>query len=493
MTLVMPFRVGDRLDRDGQELEVTGVVVGGYDPTRPVDETTEYLLVRRASGQEKVWSVDDLPAGLTTLARGPGLFDDVESVELGPGWVARFADLVESRPGEPALARAVAERSERQTILTGGTVRDGLRGGDRREGDLDLAGTLRSCRFREIVDGIFTELFHGRPSTSNRRWEYTTSPEQFVTVESYEPHHAVDYAPLRHGHRAHELSGGPVWVYGSTLRADVEWRDLTCNTVVLDLLPDGRGTLYDPTGRGLLDLGLASAQLRGDPTGAPLRELCLRPIDLPPDAPLRHAAIHLVRVIDHLARFADHGAVTTPIGAWAAAHQDVLLAAAEHREGGSAEPLVVKELMTTRRAEAVRWARGHQEELKALLGPELGETILGLMPRSKRLRSLGGARGLRLHGVALQVVRQEDGELRFGDVVGPSRPTAAAAAAFFGDDLVGYEHQVLEVDIGEGGPSPLLGLVPVDRDGVTYLELDGSLQPITCTEEQLVRWRAEDG
>lgn len=491
-------RVGDRLLVDGTEVVVTGFVVGGYDPSQPRDRTTEYALVAHPGGEEPIWLLHHA-ARTPCAGDGPGLFDGLEPIPLSEPWRSRFTDFLEARAGEPALARAAAQQARHdrpggEIVVAGGSVRDALRGVVRRTGDIDLTGTLRSRRFRGVVERVFSDLAGGEPATEDDRWTFRTRPDQIVVVESPDGRSTVDYAVMRRDHRPHSLSTQPDWVFGTTLVEDVRWRDLTCNTVVLDPC-EGAEALYDPTGTGLLDLGLTPADLQVDPRPQPARALCLRPIDLPPTAPVRHAAVHLVRVVAHLARFSRTDPETGPVGEWARRHEDALAEAARYREPASTEALVTRELRAVpRRHRVPEWIRDNVLRLQELLGPAVSLAVLeGLPPR--RAARAGGPADVRpvprLRSAALQVLedrRRPD----LGPIVGPSRPTVDAAQRFFADDLMGYEHTVVEVAAGEGRTDAVLALAPIEREGPTYIELDGDLQPILCTEAELDRIRKED-
>jgi hypothetical protein len=495
------WRVGDQLSYRGETMKIVGFVLAD-DRSTAGDQSIEYALVRHPDGSERLREATDLN-GCRPVYRGPDPFDRVQGWDLSQGWVDRFNHLLQPLPPEPDLALHAARLAQKDgdvALITGGTVRDALLGVTERHGDIDLVGTLRSPAFRDLAVDAELLPYGGRPGGPDDRWHLRTrGSERFVTVLSPDEASTVDYAPMRVDYRPHPLSDRkPVWVYGTTLAADARWRDVSCNALVYD--PEV-GRLYDPTDHGLRDLGLKTSDLHAEPPSSVRRDVTLRPVDLPENAPLRHVALHVARVVLLIVRFADGALDTGPAERWVEHHAEVIERALRYRDSaGDRLPLLTKELRSLPRAAGVPAliARHRKPLSRTFSAGGLWAQLEAVVPTLEMLRQGGRQQRIpRLVGSALREIEHAvdgQGATAATEVVGPSRPTRAALRKYFLDDLVGYEHAVDTVVVDGRVLTDVLVLRP-DRDtpGVVYLELDDDQQPITPTEEELARIRRRDG
>jgi hypothetical protein len=419
--------------------------------------------------------------------QGPDPFDGVAGWDLSKAWVRHIDGMLAKRAGEPHLAEPAARlaRARGETVLvTGGVVRNALLGLARGTSDIDLVGTLRPPSFRDLAAEAMLEPFDGRAGGPDDPWRFrTTGPERFVHVFSSDEEHAIDYAPLRIDYRTHLLSDSPVWVYGTSLGPDARWRDASCNSLMYDPLT---GRLYDPTENGLRDLGLRPSSLAGDPTAVNPRDVTVRPIDLPDSAPELHVARHVVRTLHLVLRFADTDADLRPVQQWASRHVAVIERALDHRDSaGDRLPLITKELRSSpQTAELIGMIWRHEHILATAFAADgLWHKIRAVLPTPAMLKPVGAQdQPPMVHGSALRTIEHVDGRwVAVDEVLGPSRPTRAAVAKYFRDELAGYESAVEDVEVDGKHLAGAAILRPAgDRKGPHYVELDDLLNPIVA-------------
>jgi hypothetical protein len=468
------FRVGD--------CTTSGDVVDGFIdqfPDEPVagrHASADYLLFEPRSGIRKVASPDNCELD-ESRPRGPLPLDGVAPITLSDAWRARL-DAFLFGPDNQAVLKHLSDLVPEDDLLLvgGGVVRRLLRGEEAPRCDVDLAGTLSTKVWRRLAQQAHARAL-GAAEPEDVDQAIRLESDSRVTAatlagETLE----IEYAPFTRRREAHPLSNGQMaWVFGSSLREDAEWRDVSCNTVFYSWRD---GCLLAPHDEAISDLGVTRARLDRDERDD-LTSVRVRPLPLRVELDLRDVSARVARIAkvikEEASRTPDVVLVTAWVEKWRV-RLDELIETDRARVAQGSDPQLLKDL----RAKSCAFADipGRAWPYMAALGP-VWDLIQGFGPGPAVL----GTSRTRLQGDALAELHLVGGRWTPGRVDGPEPPGREAARRYFGPLFNGYAHALVSVDLDDREIEALV-LCPPHGEGTWYLELREN-QPIPITERGL--------